>query len=154
MPASLKTASVMHSEHTSNISTSTVTLSNPAGLYDPTPNGYSHVAVVQLPARLVHIAGQGGEDAQGRLSPVFEDQVVQALANLQRALASVDAGLADVARVRVLVVDHDDRRLELLARQMRAYWGDAGAPTCTLIPVSRLALEGMLFEIEAEAYTR
>ena len=29
---------------------------------------------------------------------------------------------------------------------------NGAAPTCTLIPVPRLALDGMLFEIEAEAY--
>ena len=39
------------------------TLTNPAGLYDPAPNGYSHVALLQPGARLVFIAGQGGENA-------------------------------------------------------------------------------------------
>jgi hypothetical protein len=38
-----------------------LTLLNPAGLYDPAPNGYSHVALVAAGARLVYIAGQGGE---------------------------------------------------------------------------------------------
>jgi enamine deaminase RidA (YjgF/YER057c/UK114 family) len=34
---------------------------------------------------------------------------------------------------------------------LRAIWGDHPAPACTLIPVPRLALDGMLFEIEATA---
>lgn len=35
------------------------TLSNPAGLYDPTDNAYSHIAQVPFNARTVHLAGQG-----------------------------------------------------------------------------------------------
>ncbi|AEM51766.1 MULTISPECIES: RidA family protein [Stenotrophomonas] len=127
-------------------------LFNPAGLYDPSANGYSHVAVVRLPARVIHIAGQGGEDADGHLSPGFEEQVEQALDNLQIALGSAQASLADVARLRILVVDHDEDRLGIIARQVRRRWPNRAAPTCTLIPVPRLALDGMLFEIEAEAY--
>ena len=89
---------------------------NPAGLYDPSANGYSHVAVVRLPARVIHVAGQGGETADGGLSPRFEVQVAQALDNLALALASAGAGLADVAKLTVLVVDHDQERE--LKRQM------------------------------------
>lgn len=127
-------------------------LFNPAGLYDPSANGYSHVAVVRLPARVIHIAGQGGEDADGHLSPGFEEQVGQALDNLQIALRSAQASLADVARLRILVVDHDEDRLGIIAHQVRRRWPNRAAPACTLIPVPRLALDGMLFEIEAEAY--
>jgi len=123
------------------------------GLYDPSPNGYSHVAVVRLPARVIHIAGQGGENEDGQLSPRFEVQVGQALDNLQTALRSAQASLADVARMRILVVDHDEDRLGIIARQVRQRWANRPGPTCTLIPVPRLALDGMLFEIEAEAYT-
>ncbi len=126
---------------------------NPPGLYDPTANGYSHVAVVRLPARVIHIAGQGGETADGVLSPRFEVQVAQALDNLSLALASAGATLAGVAKLTVLVVDHDQDRLGILSDQIGRRWPLDRAPTCTLIPVPRLALEGMLFEIEATAYT-
>ena len=68
---------------------------NPAGLYDPSANGYSHVAVVRLPARVIHVAGQGGETADRTLSSRFEVQVAQALDNLALALASAGAGLAE-----------------------------------------------------------
>jgi len=102
---------------------------------------------------VIHIAGQGGEDDQGSLSPSFEEQVSQALDNLQTALRSAHADLTDVARLRILVVDHDEDRLGIIARQVRRRWANRAAPTCTLIPVPRLALDGMLFEIEAEAYS-
>ena len=48
---------------------------------------------------------------------------------------------------------HDEDRLGIIARQVRRRWANRPAPTCTLIPVPRLALDGMLFEIEAEAYS-
>ncbi len=125
---------------------------NPAGLYNPRPNGYSHVVIARQPARIVHIAGQGGEDAQGRLPAGFDDQVHQALANLSTALQSAGARLADVARLTALVVDHSEARLSAFSQALQAHWGTAPTPACTLIPVPRLALDGMLFEIDATAY--
>ncbi len=57
-----------------------LSLINPPGLYDPAPNGYSHVALLPPGARLAFIAGQGGETADGQLSEDFRQQVRQALA--------------------------------------------------------------------------
>ncbi|SDN99779.1 Enamine deaminase RidA, house cleaning of reactive enamine intermediates, YjgF/YER057c/UK114 family [Rhodoferax sp. OV413] len=124
---------------------------NPQGLYDPQPNGYSHVVVATAPARLVYVAGQGGEDIHGTLSEDFATQVQQAMRNLQTALAAAQAGLADVVKISVLIVDHSEQRLAVLSQEVRAAWGDLPTPACTLIPVPRLALDRMLFEIEATA---
>jgi enamine deaminase RidA (YjgF/YER057c/UK114 family) len=133
-----------------NASASRITLTNPAGLYDPAPNGYSHVATVQGASRWLLIAGQGGETADGHLSPDFRTQVRQALANLVTALASAGARPGDVAKLTVLIVDHDESRLHVFGTELEASFG-AHKPACTLIPVPRLALDGMLFEIEAMA---
>lgn len=122
---------------------------NPAGLYDPRPNGYSHLAIAQGPVRTVYIAGQGGEDVHGALSPDFAVQVRQALGNLQTALEAAQALPSDVAKLTVLIVDHSEERLHVFGQALAAMWGDAPAPACTLIPVPRLALDGMLFEIDA-----
>ncbi|MGC5702100.1 RidA family protein [Pseudomonas sp. NFXW11] len=126
-------------------------LFNPTGLYDPSANGYSHVAQVAAGARLVFIAGQGGENVDGQLPEDFPGQVRQALANLQTALHSVDAEVHQVAKLTVLIVDHSHERLVTFGSQLQQLWGDAPTPACTLIPVPRLALDGMLFEIEAIA---
>ncbi|WOI44668.1 RidA family protein [Acidovorax sp. BLS4] len=125
---------------------------NPDGLYDPRPNGYSHLAVAQGAARTVHVAGQGGEDVQGRLADGFAQQVAQALANLGTALAAAGAQPRDVAKLTVLIVDHSEQRLQTFGQALMAMWAGAPAPACTLIPVPRLALDGMLFEIDALAY--
>lgn len=131
--------------------TPVLSLSNPAGLYDPAPNGYSHLASVSGATRWLLVAGQGGETADGHLSPDFRDQVRQALANLKTALASAGAGTADVAKLTVLIVDHSEERLHVFGAELQAAFGDAAKPACTLIPVPRLALDGMLFEVEAIA---
>jgi len=126
-------------------------LSNPHGLYDPSANAYSHVAEVTAGSRLLFIAGQGGEDAAGQLSPEFSDQARQALANLQTALASKGAELSQVFKLTLLIVDHSETRLGRWVAEADRAWGAHMKPTCTLIPVPRLALDGMLVEIEAVA---
>jgi enamine deaminase RidA (YjgF/YER057c/UK114 family) len=126
-------------------------LSNPEGLYDPSGNAYSHVAEVRADSRLLFIAGQGGEESNGRLSPVFAEQARQALANLELALASKGASLAQVFKLTLLIVEHSEARLGQWVAEADRAWGTRMKPTCTLIPVPRLALDGMLVEIEAVA---
>lgn len=126
-------------------------LSNPHLLYDPSGNGYSHVADVPSGSRLLFVAGQGGEDAAGNLSDVFAVQARQALANLGVALTSKEAGLENVCKLTLLIVDHCEARLRQWVEAVDEAWGTAMKPTCTLIPVPRLALDGMLIEIEAVA---
>jgi enamine deaminase RidA (YjgF/YER057c/UK114 family) len=128
-----------------------LTLTNPTGLYDPAPNGYSHVARVAAGARLVFIAGQGGETADGKLPPDFRLQVRQALRNLGIAVTAAGARGSDIAKLTVLIVDHSEQRLHVFGEELALALGDGPKPACTLIPVPRLALDGMLFEVEAVA---
>jgi len=125
-------------------------LSNPAGLDDPSAHGYSHIAQVAPGARIVHLAGQGGQDGEGRLAPDFAAQARQAIANIDIGLAAAGATLKDVYRLTLLVVDHSETRLADWVAEAQRAWGSQ-APACTLIPVPRLALDGMLVEIEAIA---
>ena len=100
------------------------------------------------------MSGQGGENDKGQLDPDFGGQVRQALDNVVIALGAADAALADVAKLTVLVVDHSEARLRVWSAALRARWGTRPTPACTLIPVPRLALDGMLVEIEATALCR
>lgn len=126
---------------------------NPSTLYNPTPNAYSHIAVVQNFKNIIHIAGQGGEDSKGELGPNFEEQATQVFNNLLNALTAAEAKISDIAVLRVLIVDHSDEKHQILIKIMQNLWKNHPFPACTLIPVPRLALERMLIEVEATAYT-
>lgn len=125
-----------------------LTIVNPEGLYDPAPNGYSHAVVAVGGRRIAMIAGQGGEDASGKLSPRFADQVKQAYANLRRVLDALGARPNQVAKLTTYVVGYEQAMLPILTEQVKAMFGEA-LPAQTLVPVPRLALEGMQFEVDA-----
>ena len=133
------------------MTSSTFDLLNPAGLYDPTPNAYSHLAAVPPGARWLFVAGQGGEDRRGELSCVFAEQAAQAIANVQTALKSKGADLRDVFKLTLLIADHSEQRLRIWVEQADRAWAGCNKPVCTLIPVPRLALDDMMIEIEAVA---
>lgn len=97
------------------------------------------------------VSGQGGETPDGLLAPGFEAQVRQGFANLKTALESVGAEGRNIAKLTVLIVDHDEAKLAVFGRELAFAFGTDVKPACTLIPVPRLALDGMLFEIEATA---
>jgi len=126
---------------------------NPRELYDPRSNGYSHVSIIPPNMRIIHIAGQGGENKNGELSKDFDQQVQQVFYNIQHALTSAQAQLSDIAVLRMLVVDHNAEKLQILAKTIQHLWPQQAYPVCTLIPVSHLALAGMQIEVEATAYT-
>ena len=123
---------------------------NPPGLYDPAPNGYSHVVVSRSTSRVAYVAGQGGEDANGVLAEGFEDQVRQAYANLLTALSAIDTEPEQVAKITTYVVDYDQSMLSVMTDVVTEVFGEA-LPAQTLVPVPRLALDGMLFEVDAVA---
>ncbi|NZD48252.1 RidA family protein [Rhizobium leguminosarum] len=125
-----------------------LTIVNPKNLYDPSPNGYSTAVIVPRGARLAYISGQGGQDSTGALSPDFAVQVKQAYANLRTALDALGARPDQVAKLTVFVVDHDMSKLEVLTSNVKDMFG-AALPAQTLIPVPKLAIDPMLFEVEA-----
>jgi enamine deaminase RidA (YjgF/YER057c/UK114 family) len=82
------------------------------------------------------------------LSPDFAVQVKQAYANLRAALEGIGAKPDQVAKLTVFVVDHDMSKLEVLTSNVKEMFGDA-LPAQTLVPVPKLAIDPMLFEVEA-----
>lgn len=125
-----------------------LTIVNPRSLYDPSPNGYSTAVIVPGGARVAYISGQGGQNSTGGLSPDFAVQVEQAYANLRTAIEALGAKPDRVAKLTVFVVDHDMSKLEVLTKNVKAMFGEA-LPAQTLIPVPKLAIDPMLFEVEA-----
>ncbi len=126
------------------------TLSNPEGLYDPSANAYSHLAVVPEGVRLVFVAGQVGNTPKGN----FETQVQQVLAKLQVAMEAAGGGLGDIAKLTVLIAEHDKDKHHALVAEVERAFGEGLKPTCTIIPVAPMAFEGQLVEIEAVGVLR
>lgn len=125
-----------------------LTIVNPKDLHDPSPNGYSTAVIAPSGGRVAYISGQGGQDRTGALSPDFAAQVEQAYANLRTALDALGARPDQVAKLTVFVVDHDMSKLEVLTKNVKEMFGEA-LPAQTLIPVPKLAIDPMLFEVEA-----
>jgi enamine deaminase RidA (YjgF/YER057c/UK114 family) len=128
--------------------TTTPTILNPTRLHDPTPNGYSTTVITPSRGRLAFISGQGGQDQTGSLSADFAAQVAQAYANLGAVLEALGAAPAQVVKLTVFVVDHDMAKLGVLTENVKRMFGPT-LPAQTLVPVPKLAIDPMLFEVEA-----
>lgn len=121
---------------------------NPSHLHDPTPNGYSTAVITPASGRLAFISGQGGQDRTGALSSNFGEQVTQAYANLAAVIDALGARPDQVVKLTVFVVDHDMSKLGVLTETVTRMFG-AKLPAQTLVPVPKLAIDPMLFEVEA-----
>ena len=110
--------------------------------------GYSRVVRA---GSTVHVAGTTATTADGAVAGVGDAyaQAVQALQNVEAALALVGATLADVVRTRMFVTDIS--RWEEVARAHGEAFGDV-RPVTAMVEVSSLIDPRMLVEIEAEAY--
>ena len=110
----------------------------------------SHYAHAVLWGDLLFVSGCAPLDGQGRL--VGQGDVVaqtrQVLSNLGATLTAAGFTPADVVKVTVFLTNIDDRpRINPLRQE---FFG-ASRPASTLVEVSRLAVPGMLVEIEAIA---
>jgi enamine deaminase RidA (YjgF/YER057c/UK114 family) len=137
-------------EHWPDMSTPRLTLLNPPSLYDSSPNAYSQLAIVPGGSKLVFLSGQGGDEPDGSFSKDFRTQAASAFRNVGLGLAAAGATPADVAKITVLIVDHDMDKLRIMQEEQRRLFG-AHHPAATLIPVPGLALPEMLIEVEAIA---
>lgn len=121
---------------------------NPPQLADSTVYGYSQANVVTAGATTVYVSGQVGIVVDGDNS--FEKQVDRAFASLLAVLEAAGAQASDVAKITLLIVDHNAEKLAYLVKKRRAVFG-AAPPASTLIPVTRLYTDGVTFEIDAIA---
>jgi enamine deaminase RidA (YjgF/YER057c/UK114 family) len=109
--------------------------------------GYSRAVRV---GRQVWVSGTTATDAAGRIVGQGDGyaQTRQAIANIERALASAGARLADVVRTRIYVTDIG--RWEDVARAHGEAFRDI-RPACAMVEVARLIDPALLVEIEADA---
>jgi enamine deaminase RidA (YjgF/YER057c/UK114 family) len=127
-----------------------VQFSNPPEL--GTPNGYSHVAVVNG-GKIVFISGQVGLNKQGEMAGKndFRAQVTQAFSNLKAALVASGAGFENVVKLNYYVVGLNHDKLVALRDVRDQFINKAHPPTSTLAGVQALFREDAQVEIEAVA---
>ena len=121
---------------------------NPTHLDDPRPFGYSTAVIAPAGARMAYISGQYGQVPGGDMVPDFEGQVAQSYANLAAVLEAMGARSDQVVKLSVYVVNHDMSKLGVLSQAVMQMFGDH-LPAQTLVSVPNLAIDPMLFEVDA-----
>lgn len=139
----------------------------------PSPPFYTHVAVTSFPptasgkpTKLITLAGQIGRDNQGHSPPDLPSQVRIALQNVSLCLHEVGANTRDVISIRQYVVglspaEKKRKQLVLDWLECKGSFADSvsspgfgekdGEPPNTVLGVTALAVEGVLYEVEVVA---
>ncbi|MCK0151177.1 RidA family protein [Marivita sp. S6314] len=114
--------------------------------------GYNQAEIIDGASRQLTCAGQTAVDENGapQCPGDMRGQIDLALRNLEAVLADAGMGLGDITRLGVFATDVDEalKNFDLLGQR----FGPVHAsPPMTLLGVTRLALPGLMFEIEATA---
>jgi enamine deaminase RidA (YjgF/YER057c/UK114 family) len=125
---------------------------NPATLPDWS-SMFSQVVVTERNGlKFIHISGQVGVDRDKKRTGdgSLRVQTRQALANLQAALDSAGAGISDVVKLIIYVVDYQYEQAIIIREELRAFFLPGQLPALSLIGVAMLADKEFLIEIDAE----
>lgn len=119
---------------------------NPPSL--ATPPGFTHVVEV-TGGRTVYISGQIATDQSFRVvgKGDFRAQAQQVFENLKAALAAVGADFTHVVKLNIYLIDMT--HLSILREVRDHYINTNQPPASTAVEVQKLALDGLLLEIEA-----
>lgn len=114
--------------------------------------GYNQAEIISDTSRQLVCAGQTSVDGEGSPQHLgdMRGQIALALDNLEAVLAAADMDLTNVIRLGVYATDVDEALKNFDLMGMR-FGPVRCAPPMTLLGVTRLAIPGLLFEIEATA---
>lgn len=114
--------------------------------------GFNQAEVIEGATRQVICAGQTAVDGDG--APQYPGdmraQIALALDNLETVLKAAGMDLGNVTRLGIYVTDVDEALKHFDLMGMR-FGPHRVAPPMTLLGVTRLAIPGLMFEIEATA---
>ncbi|WP_299604243.1 RidA family protein [uncultured Tateyamaria sp.] len=114
--------------------------------------GYNQGEIIEGASRQMICAGQTSVDGNGAPQHPgdMRAQIALALDNLEAVLEGAGMSLANVTRLGVYATDVDEalKNFDLLGMRFGPI---QCAPPMTLLGVTRLALPGLMFEIEATA---
>jgi enamine deaminase RidA (YjgF/YER057c/UK114 family) len=113
---------------------------------------YSQGVCVPAGARYIHVGGQNGVDAEGRIvgQGDLAVQTARALANLSAVLGAGGARPDDLISLSIYLVGAADLRPAV--RAWASFWGDRGPPPAVkMLRVLGLANPDFLIEIEGVA---
>ena len=122
---------------------------NPPGAPRPVA-AYSQVTEVPPGMRLLFLAGQVGNRADGTLPPTVDEQAVQALENIRLILAGEGAGPEAVVKLNFYFAARPADMSRIAAERADMFSKQAPPPT-TWVYVAGLARPEYLVEIEAVA---
>ena len=122
---------------------------NPEGI--PVPQAFTH-AIVAAGSRMVFVAGQVAEDADGDIVGAGDmvAQSRQVFANLGRALAAAGARPDQVAKLTIFVADYKREYLPMIEEGRVSLFGEH-KPTDTLVGVAALTRSDYMLEVDAIA---
>lgn len=114
--------------------------------------GYNQGEILEGATRQLICAGQTAVDAKG--NPQHPDdmrsQIELTLSNLEAVLSEADMSLANIIRLSIYATDVDEamKNFDVLGAKL----GPLGvSPPMTLLGITRLAIPGLMIEIEATA---
>ncbi|EHA51353.1 hypothetical protein MGG_17287 [Pyricularia oryzae 70-15] len=119
----------------------TLDLSNTIGAY------FAPATIIPAGSRLLHLAGQVGATKNGTVPADYESQVHLALLNLRKIIVAAGAGIKDIAKLTLYIVNYDHSK-RLHARHVQKFLR-GHRPAITLVPVQALAVASWLFEVDA-----
>ena len=114
--------------------------------------GYNQAEIIEGSSRQLICAGQTSVDDEGNPQYLgdMRGQINLALGNLEAVLAGAGMDLSNIIKLGVYAMDVDEalKNFDLLGMRFGPL---KCAPPMTLLGVTRLAIPGLLFEIEATA---
>ena len=129
---------------------SMVKLLNPPSL--ATPNGYSHVAEIDLgTCRMLILSGQVALDKEGNLlgKDDLAKQTDQVFQNIQHIVTNSGGTMKEVVKLSYFI--RDVSQIKKVREIRDKYINIQNPPASTLVEVSKLFREDILIEIEATA---